>query len=92
MWMIWTLEKFIPPKHHSGKDKTFGYGITGYDTYHSAIYNIYSLLYLKMYCSLVSNARIISWVKVLKQITLLVIINAMHHLRLFTLSYDYCWL
>jgi hypothetical protein len=29
MWMIWTLEKFIPPNHHSGKDKTFGYGITG---------------------------------------------------------------
>jgi hypothetical protein len=29
MWMIWTLEKFIPPNHHSSKDKTFGYGITG---------------------------------------------------------------
>ena len=28
MWMIWTLEKFIPPNHHSGKDKIFGYGIT----------------------------------------------------------------
>jgi hypothetical protein len=25
MWMIWTLEKFIPPNHHSGKDKIFGW-------------------------------------------------------------------
>jgi hypothetical protein len=29
MWMIWTLEKFILPNHHNGKDKIFGYGITG---------------------------------------------------------------
>jgi hypothetical protein len=29
IWMIETLEKFIPPNHHSGKDKIFGYGITG---------------------------------------------------------------
>jgi len=38
-----------------------------------------------MYCSLVLNARIVSWVKVIKQITQSVIINVMYHLRLFTL-------
>jgi hypothetical protein len=42
---------------------------------------------LKIYCSLVLNARIVSWVKVIKQITPSVIINVMYHLRLFTLIY-----
>jgi hypothetical protein len=27
MWMIWILVKFILLNHHSGKDKTSGYGI-----------------------------------------------------------------
>jgi hypothetical protein len=29
MWMFWTLVKFILLNHHSGKDKTSGYGIIG---------------------------------------------------------------
>ena len=87
MWMIWTLEKFIPLNHHSSKDKIFGWHYRlGHPSF-SYLQHLFPTLFKNVLLSSFKCKDCIL-VKVIEQITPSVIINAMHHLRLFTLTYE----